>query len=104
MDQITSESALNSAISNNPSFIVMFTAPWSDFGQLTKSAIERVGARYPALYQAWVSVDENPELAQKWGYTSIPATVGYKNGSKVRDFVAPLYEDERVEDFIRSVL
>ncbi|KAL4897156.1 thioredoxin-like protein [Aspergillus ambiguus] len=89
MDKITSEDQLNSAIANNPSFIVMFTAEWSDVGRLTKSKFETIGAKYPALYQAWVSTDDNPELAEKWGFTSIPATVGYKNGTKVNILSVP---------------
>ena len=53
---------------------------------------------------AWVSTDDHLELAKEWGFTAIPATVGYKNGTKVETFVGPQYLDEQVEAFIKKVV
>lgn len=53
---------------------------------------------------AWVSTDDHPELAEEWGFTAIPATVAYNNGTKVDYFVGPQYLDEQVEEFIKKTL
>lgn len=56
------------------------------------------------MYLAWVSTDENPELAEEWGFTAIPATVGYKNGTKVNQFIGPQVLDRQVEDFFNQIV
>ncbi|OJJ66969.1 hypothetical protein ASPBRDRAFT_136857, partial [Aspergillus brasiliensis CBS 101740] len=70
----------------------------------TNSNITRIGAKYAELYQGWVNTDSHLDLAQEWGFTAIPATVGYKNGAKVDYFVSPQYLDTQVEGFIKKVL
>ncbi|GLB07222.1 hypothetical protein AtubIFM57258_002551 [Aspergillus tubingensis] len=105
MDQLTSKQQIEDAISGNTSFVLMFTAPWSDVGRVTKSNFERIGAAsYPSVYLAWVSTDENPELAEEWGFTAIPATVGYKNGTKINQFIGPQLLDRQVEDFFNQIV
>ncbi|GAQ40243.1 hypothetical protein AtubIFM56815_010440 [Aspergillus tubingensis] len=105
MDQLTSKQQIEDAISGHTSFILMFTAVWSDVGRLTKSNFERIGAaKYPSVYLAWVSTDDNPELAEEWGFTAIPATVGYKNGTKVNYYIGPQIVDEQVENFFNQVV
>ncbi|BCS01803.1 thioredoxin family protein [Aspergillus luchuensis] len=104
MDKLDSKQEIDSAIANNQSFVLMFTAIWSDVGKLTKSNFERIGAKYPSVYMAWVSTDDHPELAEEWGFTAIPATVAYKNGDKVDYFIGPQYSDEQVERFIKKTL
>ncbi|GLA28589.1 hypothetical protein M752DRAFT_279895 [Aspergillus phoenicis ATCC 13157] len=104
MDQLNSKQEINDAIANHASFILMFTAVWSDVGNITKEKFESIGAKYPTVYMAWVSTDDHLELAKEWGFTAIPATVGYKNGAKVETFVGPQYLDEQVEAFIKKVV
>lgn len=66
--------------------------------------VNRVGANYPSLYQAWISTDDNPELAQQNGVTAIPTIIGYKQSSEVARYVGPMTEDHRVDRFIQQVL
>ncbi|EIT73926.1 thioredoxin-like protein [Aspergillus flavus] len=104
MDQLNSKQEINDAIAKHGSFVLMFTAVWSDVGNITKRNYERIGAKHPTVYMAWVSTDDHPELAEEWGFTAIPATVAYKNGTKVDYFVGPQYLDEQVEEFIKKTL
>ncbi|GKZ89113.1 hypothetical protein CBS115989_6001 [Aspergillus niger] len=104
MDQLNSKQEINDAIANHASFILMFTAVWSDVGNVTKEKFESIGAKYPTVYMAWVSTDDHPELAEEWGYTAIPATVGYKNGTKVEYYIGPQLVDQQVEAFIKKVV
>ena len=53
---------------------------------------------------AWVSTDSHPELAEEWSFTAIPATVAYKNGTKVDYFIGPQYLEQQVEAFIEKTL
>ncbi|KAL4983166.1 hypothetical protein BDW68DRAFT_181845 [Aspergillus falconensis] len=64
----------------------------------------RIGAKYPTVYMAWVSTNDHPKLAKEWGFTAIPATVVYKNGTKVDYFIGTQYLDEQVEGFIKKTL
>ncbi|GLA41379.1 hypothetical protein AnigIFM63309_009469 [Aspergillus niger] len=104
MNQLNSKEEINEAIANHASFILMFTAVWSDVGNITKGKFESIGANYPTVYMAWVSTDDHPDLAKEWGFTAIPATVGYKNGTKVETYVGPQYLDQQVEAFIKKVI
>ncbi|KAL4952951.1 thioredoxin-like protein [Aspergillus filifer] len=94
MDKLSDEDALNSAIANNPSFILMFTAPWSDVGRQTKANFERLSS----------SLSYRSKHRLQWGFTAIPATVGYKNGAKVDYSNGSMVLDEQVERFIQKIL
>ncbi|KAE8154468.1 hypothetical protein BDV25DRAFT_147726 [Aspergillus avenaceus] len=104
LPQIRSQSELQSAISGHSSTIIIFSAVWSQISEATKDNFERIGAQYPTLYQAWVSTDDNPELAEENGVNAIPATIGYKDGAEVTRFIGPQLLDSQIEAFISRVL
>ncbi|PWY68554.1 hypothetical protein BO94DRAFT_301970 [Aspergillus sclerotioniger CBS 115572] len=104
MDKITSRAQLTTAIQSHHSFILIFSAIWSGISESTRRNFERVGAKYPTLYQAWISTDDNPELAGDLNVSSIPAEIGFKGGVEVVRYIGPKISDAEVEEFIREVL
>ncbi|KAH8430785.1 thioredoxin family protein [Aspergillus melleus] len=104
LPQITDQAQLDRAINDHKSSIIIFSAIWSPVSEATKDNFEKAGAKYPAVYQAWISIDENADLAQKYDVTSIPTTIGFKDGAQAAKFIGPQLVEPQVEDFIRKVL
>ncbi|KAL5050877.1 hypothetical protein BDW71DRAFT_202931 [Aspergillus fruticulosus] len=104
LDQITSEGQLESAIKDHRSFIIIFSAIWSQLGEATKANFEKVGAKHATLYQAWISTDSNPNLAENHGVKEISTVIGFKDGAQVEEYVGPQLMEHQVEAFIQKVL
>ena len=69
--------------SNNP-VLVDFYADWCGPCKMMGPVVEKAAETYEGkLKVGKVNVDDNPELAQKYRITSIPAFVGIKNGEVV---------------------
>ncbi|KAL4910286.1 hypothetical protein BDW74DRAFT_173742 [Aspergillus multicolor] len=104
MDQITDQSQYDEALKSHKSVVIIFTAIWSHVGEITKRNFEKVGAQYPALYQAWISTDESPELTEQHGVTAVPTVFGYKGEAEVNKYIGPQFTEEQVKRFIEKVL
>ena len=75
--------------------LVDFWATWCGPCLMMGQAIEReLEPVLPDLKVVKVNVDEAPELAAKFGITSIPALFCYKNGAPCGSFVGVTPADE----------
>ena len=82
--------------------VVDFSATWCGPCKRLAPVLEEVsGEMSDAVSFYNVDVDENPDLAQKFGITSIPALVVLKEGEKAGMQVGFLPKDG-VVDFIKS--
>ena len=82
--------------------VVDFSAAWCGPCKMLAPVLEEVsGEMSDAVSFYNVDVDENPDLAQKFGITSIPALVVLKEGEKAGMQVGFLPKDG-VVDFIKS--
>jgi thioredoxin 1 len=86
--------------------LVDFWAPWCPPCRLLKPVVQRVGERLAGQIKvAMVNVDEQPELAEQFGISSIPALMIVKNGEVVDAFTGFVPEEqlaERVEVMIEE--
>ncbi len=57
-----------------------FYADWCGPCKMLSPIIEEVSDEYPAVKFFKVNVDENPDLAVKFGIVSIPTLIVFKNG------------------------
>ncbi len=82
MSQATSEATFaNEVLENEKPVIVDFWADWCGPCHLVEPILEQIAEeRAEELHLVKVNVDEEPELARRYGVMSIPAIVLFRNG------------------------
>ncbi len=80
---ITKENFENLVLSSGKPVLVDFFAPWCAPCKMLSPVIEEIANEHPELAVCKVNVDEQPELALKFGVTSIPTLAVFKNGELV---------------------
>ena len=98
---ITKSNFDSEVISSNIPVLVDFWAPWCGPCRMLSPVLEELGKEMPSQVKVVkVNVDEEPELASKFGIMSIPTVIAFKQGkatSKVIGFRAK-------EDFKNMIL
>ena len=61
-----------------------FWAPWCGPCRMVVPMVEEIAKERPDIKVGKINVDENPELAKKFGVFSIPTLVVMENGKVVR--------------------
>ena len=79
--------------------LVDFWAPWCAPCRMFAPVIEEIALENSRIAVGKVNVDENPELAARFGISGIPAAVLFQNGEPVRRLVG-LHPKEAVEEMI----
>lgn len=86
--------------------LVDFWAPWCPPCRMVKPIVQKVGEQLAGRAKvAFVNVDEQPELAERFGVSSIPAMMIVKDGEVIDAFVGAMPEAtlrERVEAMIEE--
>jgi len=83
-DQNFEEEVLNS----QKPVLVDFWAPWCGPCQMMGPIIEELAEELEGkVVVGKLNVDENPQMAQKYGIMSIPTLLVFKNGQVVEQFV-----------------
>lgn len=84
--------------------LVDFWAPWCGPCKMQGPILEKVAAEIgDKAVIAKVNVDENPELAAKYGVRSIPTLVLLKDGENIQQFVG-LQQQAGLVDAINGAL
>ncbi|MBQ7000041.1 MAG: thioredoxin [Oscillospiraceae bacterium] len=61
-----------------------FWAPWCGPCRMVVPLVEEIAKERPDIKVGKINVDENPELAQRFGVMSIPTLVVMENGNVLR--------------------
>ena len=85
------------AVKAAPVAMVDFWAEWCGPCKMLSPAIEELAAQYEGrALVAKVNVDEEPDLARRFGIMSIPTVIGFKNGQAVGKIVGVRAKEDLV--------
>ena len=76
----TSEDMKPENIGKNPLTFVDFWATWCGPCRMMAPIVEELASETPDVVFAKVDVDENPDIAQRYGIMSIPTFIVFKGG------------------------
>ena len=85
----------DAAVGEAPLAMVDFWAPWCGPCQMLGPVMEDLAAQYEGkALVAKVDVDEEPELARRFGVMNIPTVVFLKNGEEIDRKIGLMSPDE----------
>ena len=78
--QITNQNFSDEVLRSDKPVLLDFWAPWCGPCRMVMPMIEEIAAERADIKVGKVNVDEQPELAQRFGVMSIPTLLVMKNG------------------------
>ena len=85
--QITKDNFEELVVKNDKVVLLDFWAPWCGPCRMVSPLIDQIGEEQTDFAVGKVNVDEEPELASRFGVMSIPTLVVVKDGQVVRQEV-----------------
>ncbi len=84
MVQIITKENYNELVANSEKPVLLdFWAVWCGPCRMMAPTVEEIARDNPDILVGKVNVDEEPELAQRFGISSIPTLVALKNGAVI---------------------
>jgi thioredoxin 1 len=84
---ITQETEWDSLISGKKLVAADFWAPWCPYCMRLKPVFEMIASKYPDIMFVKVNVDEQQDLASRYGIRGIPVIKLFCEGKEVGEFV-----------------
>ena len=85
--EITTGNFVNEVLEAKGTVLVDFWATWCGPCRMQAPILEAFAGEHPEIKVGKVNVDENPELAEKFGIMSIPTLLVFKDGQLVKTAV-----------------
>lgn len=94
---LTSENFENEVLKSDKNVLVDFWASWCGPCKMLAPTIEAIAEEYDSFKVGKVNVDDEPELAQAYGISSIPTLILFKDGKAADMMVGLRSKDEIVK-------
>lgn len=93
MENVT-EATFSEAIKRSALTFVDFWAPWCQPCKAMLPALEAFATSNPQINVVKVNVDEQSELAKKWGVRGIPSIMVFKDGERIAGKTGALTQNQ----------
>lgn len=80
MDIIKNSAEYDAVLKDNTNVFVDFYADWCGPCKMLGPVVEQVASENPEVKFVKVNIDDNPDIAQRYGIMSIPTLIAFKNG------------------------
>ncbi len=97
--EVTKDNFTNEVLKANETVLVDFWAEWCGPCRMLGPVIEQLAKERTDAKICKVNIDNEPELAQKYGVMSIPTVVAFKGGSEAGRSVGAVSK-EKLEELI----
>ena len=94
---LTSENFENEVLKSDKNVLVDFWASWCGPCKMLAPTIEAIAEAYDSFKVGKVNVDDEPDLAQAYGISSIPTLILFKDGKAADMMVGLRSKDEIVK-------
>lgn len=101
MDIIKSTEEYDALLKNNKSVFVDFYADWCGPCKMAGPVVEALAGIHTGVKFVKVNVDNNPEIAQRYGIMSIPTMIAFKNGEQVATSLG-FRPQEELEEMVKT--
>lgn len=81
--EITADNFENEVLKTDKTVLIDFWASWCMPCKMLSPVVDEIAEENPGIKVGKVNVDEQPELAEKFGVMSIPTLVVFKNGQNI---------------------
>ena len=81
--EITADNFENEVLKTDKTVLIDFWASWCMPCRMLSPVVDEIAEENPGIKVGKVNVDEQPELAEKFGVMSIPTLVVFKNGQNI---------------------
>ena len=83
MLEITKENFENEVLKSEKTVLLDFYASWCGPCRMVSPIVDEIAEEHPEYFVGKINVDDEPELAERFGVFSIPTLVVMKNGKVV---------------------
>lgn len=87
LKKLNNENFQNEVLNIDSTVLVDFYADWCGPCKMIAPIIEEIANERTDITVGKINVDENPELAMKYGVVSIPTVIIFKNGEEATRLV-----------------
>ena len=101
MDIIKSTAEYDALLKDNKSVFVDFYADWCGPCKMAGPVVEALAGIHTGVKFVKVNVDNNPDIAQRYGIMSIPTMIAFKNGEQIATSLG-FRPQEELEEIVKA--